>query len=716
MAIPIQIKTYKSFGGLRQDIAEANNGPENALISKNVRFLVSDEGRFRDGYSFFNTSTPVNLPKVSTPILGIHQFKHEGASDLLVAAGEYVYIDDGTSVAGSLTVVKSGQGSDNKYSFCNLNDQCYIVNNDDDNIKFDGDNVSDMCIEAPDMSAGSVAYVGTGSVFAVGTYGYLFTYVNNHGAPGDYSPTYGQESNPETLTDTNFPTITLTSTATSLSISGIPTSTDPQVSHVNIYRTTVNGSIYDAQYSGQVTNGTSTYSDTTADSDLGDSIQLFHSIPPTFKKILVHKNKIFAFEENSTNLWYSYDYNGWYWPQGEFGGLDFRVQVNKDDGDYIKNIVSYVNGLLIFKENSVWVLEGYDESDFFLRQIDYNEHIGCVGINGAINVNNNIYFVDKKGIYVTDGNSFQNISSPVINHFNNKNLLYGSAIDRNKIDDCSIGIDTYNNNKVIKFSFTSIEGSSNDTHLIFDYQLNKWSLDAGYIAECYAKYDNDNIEYLLRGDDIGYLFSESTATYDGAYETGLVSDITASELTADGVSWDTNEFRGCYVVVTSGKYKDVVRRIVSNDGDTLTVDETYGGSGIGETYPSFIIGSSDYLYFSGWDDYGVPGKSKRLKFIRPRLKTTKDVGVDIFNLYDFVFTLSSFRSISVENEVVYGSDRAIWDTTVWGAVPIQDILKDTQVDKVHTYHCYGLRCYDITSELVFNNYDKCVQIKGISKR
>lgn len=718
MALKQQIRTYSSFGGLRQDIAEANNGPENALIAKNCRFLISDEVRHRDGFGYFNNTQPSSDPMDESPVLGLHHFKYGGNSQLIVALDEYLFIDDGTTEHSSITPLKSGLDSTNYYSFCTLNNQCYIVNNSDDNMKYDGADVTNMCIEALDTSSVTVTASGSGSGLSTGDYYYLITY---------YNSTTFQESNPYSIEDLS---VSVTS-GQNITISNIPYSQDEQVDKVNIYRTTVNGSPYDAQFVKSVDNDETTpgsgviadVDDDKADTNLENQIQLFHSCAPTFKKIVTHKNKIFGFVENSTVLYYSYDFNGWYFPQGEFGGLDFRVEINKDDGDYIKNIVSYIDGLIIFKENSIWILEGYDETDFFLRKLDYNENIGCVSHRGALVVNNLCYFVDKKGIFVTNANGFKYISAPVQSFLNNKNLIYGEAIDRTEVENVAIGVDTYNNNKVIKFSFTPIEGDYNTVHLVYDYELDKWSTDDGYSAQTYCKYEDSNIEYLLRGDDKGYIYLESVNSYDGAYYSSTSTSVGDSTLVdTNQTTWTRDCFKNLYIIILEGVYQGTKKRItsVNETTSTITIDGTWSGSaddaGIDNDNIKYIVGTNEFLYLSGWDDYGNPGVTKRLKYVRPRVKSSGKADIDIYSLYDFNLLLNVVRQITLEPDLVYGSDSLIWDVSYWGVVKIEDILRRTESSKIHTYNSYGIRSYDINSQIVVNNYDKIYQLKGLGIR
>lgn len=724
MGFPLNVKTYTEFNGLAQNISQTNITASYALLAQNCRFRERDV-RHREGYSFYNSTKPTTEPLTSTPILGLHKYRVSEDNDLLVASGGVIYVDDRTSATP--TQLKDGLDDDTYYSFCNLNNYAYIVNNVNTNMKYGEINatttaVSNMCIANPTSSGTATRAAGTVTgLTASSVYGYLYTYVNSH---------TGQESNPYSLTTYMLATTT-SATTDKITISSIPVSLDTQVDKVNFYRTTAGGSIYDAQFLIQKNNtaaGTTTYiaafDDFAADSTLQDTIQLFHDPAPIFKKVVTHKNRVFAFEDKSTTLYISYEYNGWYYPQGTFGDADFTLEINKDDGDFIQNIVSYIDYLIIFKSNSIWVLEGYDETDFFLRKVEYDDSIGCVGINGAIVKNNAVYFVDKKGIYVTNGNQVNCISNPVLGYFNGTSLIKDLPIDKQLMNTVCIGADTYNTNKIIKFSFVAAGNAqySNSLHLVYNYEQNKWSIDTGYIATAYTTIDNNNIEYLVRGDDLGYTYAESTISYDGDYDSGNTTELLSSdELIDDTKNWTTNQFKGLYVYITdyNSPYYGIVRRITENDKTTLTLDSNWdsGGKGSILSYDntSYVIGGNEFIYITGYDDYGNPGYVKRLKSVKARITSEKNYNMNIYNWYDFNTNISLFRNIDVLATGSYDSG-VLWGSFYWGQKPLEELNKNTSLSEIHTYHAYGISTFDPTSKLILNNYDKIFQVKGIAKR
>ena len=383
-------------------------------------------------------------------------------------------------------------------------------------------------------------------------------------------------------------------------------------------------------------------------------------------------------------------------------------------GDYIKGIVPYINNLIIFKSNSIWILEGYDENDFFLRQIKYDQHIGCVGHRSAIIKNNLCYFIDRTGIHVTDGNQVQFIGSPVNGYFNDVNLQFDLPVDKNKLPYSCIGSDNYKNISVLKFSFIPLGNNTHTLHLIYDFELNIWSIDSGYTASSYCSYEENNVEYLLRGNDIGFVFQESANDYDGLYYKSTTTELLDDdELIDANADWTDIDYTGLYLTILTGANYGKRYRILSNTIDTITIDGTFDEESI--VGVEYIIGGFEFKYITGWDDYGNPGLTKRLKTVRPRLKVDKKTIVDIFNLYDFSANLNIYRTADISPATVYDSG-VIWGDFVWGGIPIEEVFANTLVSEIHKYHAYGIRCYDPLARVTVNNYDKMFQVKGIGIR
>ena len=87
------------------------------------------------------------------------------------------------------------------------------------------------------------------------------------------------------------------------------------------------------------------------------------------------------------------------------------IDVDPDDGTEITGIASFADGLVVFKENSIFFLSGVDSNTFTLFPVD-----STVGTSspGTITVTENaVFFLDRKGVYEFDGAEVPRISDKI---------------------------------------------------------------------------------------------------------------------------------------------------------------------------------------------------------------------------------------------------------------------------------------------------------------
>ena len=101
---------------------------------------------------------------------------------------------------------------------------------------------------------------------------------------------------------------------------------------------------------------------------------------------------------------------------GQFGGNRFEstafVDVNENDGSQIQAIVPFQSQLVVFKDNSLWVMAGDDEDNFTLLPIDPS--VGTT-MSGSIASDQSVmFFLDQgSGVYMFDGVTAQRIDEQV---------------------------------------------------------------------------------------------------------------------------------------------------------------------------------------------------------------------------------------------------------------------------------------------------------------
>lgn len=684
-------KSFMKLGGERTDKALTDFKDYDAVIAKNVRFDKLGRFRTRKGGEKYNDTQMGS----ATSILGLHHFKYGvSGSQLIECWNQYIYKDNGIT----RTQIKDGQDTSAYYSFVNFDDFCWINNGVNAMLKYDGTTVTNACLTAPVIGTFAVADSGfagnvNGSVYYIVTFRVSST---------------GQESNSFALASAPSVNVALKK----VDLTDIPVSTDSQVDQRRIYRTTDGGSVYDAQLLTTINdNVTTTYTDDTADVNLGALISLDHDTAPIMQKVVVHRNRGFGFEKNSSTLFFSIVNNLWYWPQGQ---VDLSITqklyylyVSPDDGDCITNVVSYGENLLVFKNNSRFVLRGFDETDFQVDPIVDDERVGCVSFRAAKVAGGACYFMDSSGIYITDGSATMPVSA-LDGFFDPDNTNTEEKINKSYLSNVVAEVNSRKPYHCIQFSCPTGNSTVNNFHLIVDYQTGNCSHDTGYTSQCLTMRETNNQDYLMSGDDYGFVWTLDSMEGDGGlvYSTSTDSN-TPTTLNDTTLAMTINEYAGAYIEIIGGLGESERFRIESNTATEFTIDGTWVETP--DDMSVYVVGGIDFDYQHKWDDYDKPALTKRLNYIRPRYDTTGDYSATIYFLWDFQSALSESSSVSYS-----GIDMALWDVGLWD-VGLWDSVSIIQ-EKIRPPHGHVHRWSSVRwkhkipgQPIITNSYDKIYQ-------
>ncbi|BDI33333.1 hypothetical protein CCAX7_53840 [Capsulimonas corticalis] len=81
----------------------------------------------------------------------------------------------------------------------------------------------------------------------------------------------------------------------------------------------------------------------------------------------------------------------------------FRVSVGGLDNDPIQQLIPLSSALIILKQRSVWMLTGFDSSDFQLSGHYLKAGVGCIAPRAAALVEGRLWFLGPNGLYEFDG-------------------------------------------------------------------------------------------------------------------------------------------------------------------------------------------------------------------------------------------------------------------------------------------------------------------------
>lgn len=93
------------------------------------------------------------------------------------------------------------------------------------------------------------------------------------------------------------------------------------------------------------------------------------------------------------------------WPDQNFAILDSNVNTP------ITAMVGLSEKLVIFRENSMTVMTGYDEDSFVFETV--SDTVGCPYPNGLTTADNILYFANPEGVWAYDGEQLVNMMKPI---------------------------------------------------------------------------------------------------------------------------------------------------------------------------------------------------------------------------------------------------------------------------------------------------------------
>lgn len=406
----------------------------------------------------------------------------------------------------------------------------------------------------PSISAGA----GTG------TYIYAFLYHYQYYVGGVLHEDFGPTTQ-----------VTLSSADTGTkSISQIPTISngttrcyDTSTIKVYIYRTANAGTAF--YYVGSVTNGTTTYSDTTSDATLVLNSVLYttggvkDNDPPPRAKFFTAVNDI-----------------------GVYSGLKIGTQeypnsfitsipgdVDSVPGDFQDEIEVAVTGSssvqiypILFGRTRMYRLEGIiDEQGrgtIFKREVSRN--IGCISNNSIVQIPQGLVWAGEDGFYFSDGfQPPQMISSHLVDSYND---LISTAANEKKI------YGEYDNaeNRVLWACQSNSSNSDNDTVYVLDlnFPLSPKSVFTTHSGQGTAFRPTALAFFgrtMVQADSRGYLFKYDAST---TTDPKVVTTVAASAWTTYAVIYNYKSCADSFGINTNYKYVPLITLEAKNDVNT----------------------------------------------------------------------------------------------------------------------------------------------------
>ena len=342
--------------------------PDDALTRcKNLRVDAAGKLKTRDG------SEKINATVINTAIWLLV----EQAGNRYSFAGDSIYKNE-ISIASGLT---QAQWSAIKYNAFNDTTQQIYALNGTDRKRIQDDTVYEWGITPP--SAPTVAAsTGTG---LTGVYMAKITYCRKVGS------TVVSESDPS---DASSASASLTNDSLLITWTA---SSDPQVTHVRVYRTIGGGSSY--LHDQDVAIGTLSVDTTTLDGALGDEVETDHDRPPLGQVVIGPTYNGISFILKDNLLYFSNSKQPEYWPTTNFLEVS-TPQLPLKAG-------TFSNGqFYCASKNEIYFIQGTTAATFFpfamKAKSGAQNHFGMITVPGK-----GIYHTGTDGLYLFSGTDFK---------------------------------------------------------------------------------------------------------------------------------------------------------------------------------------------------------------------------------------------------------------------------------------------------------------------
>lgn len=171
------------------------------------------------------------------------------------------------------------------------------------------------------------------------------------------------------------------------------------------------------------------------------------------------------------------------------------VDISKDDGDKITGMGKWQDSLIVFKERSTYQFTFDATGVPTVKPI--NIGVGCVSHRSIVNVENDLFFLSRKGVYVL-GNEPNYMNTIRTNELSGRVSSEIAIITPSNLEECSAVYYDY------KYMLSIPQGGTtyNNTVLVYDRRYTCWSKWDGIRPNSFAVYvDPNNAEHVYFADD-----------------------------------------------------------------------------------------------------------------------------------------------------------------------------------------------------------------------
>jgi hypothetical protein len=368
-------------------------------------------------------------------------------------------------------------------------------------------------------------------------------------------------------------------------------------------------------------------------------------ITPQFVKI--RTNRVYCANKGSSVIYFSDAGNPTSFPVNNF------IQINTNDGQNITGLSALVNNLVVFKDESVWIMTGEPLGagntttigNLQLRQA--NSSVGCSAFRTICQIDELLFFVHYSGIYVLQNYSVQLVSPDLQFTFDNSiNPGYISSM---------YGVYNALRKKYI-IGYPSATSTVCDSAIVYDLLVKKFSRWDHIPGSCMINFKfSGQQENVFMGDPSqGNIYEMFQGYSDIAGYTNQSPGATGGSTTTlvdTNANWTSNQFVDCRVMIGNNLGAYQIAIVQSNTNNTLTFTTAISAPASGTPYS---IGYYTSYWTTKWFDFEATGYTKKYRY---------------FNLfsdnqsYPILFgSAMDFGPIAFQKQFKMGAQPLFWDS------------------------------------------------------
>lgn len=365
------------------------------------------------------------------------------------------------------------------------------------------------------------------------------------------------------------------------------------------------------------------------------------AITPQFIK--VHKNRIYAANKNSSTLYFSDAGSPSSFPVNNF------IQINTNDGQNITGIDDILDNLVIFKDESIWILTGEPLGagntttigNLQLRQA--NSPVGCSAFRTICKVEQTLFFMHHSGIFALQNYSAVNVSPGLQYTFTNG------------MNPGFVGLSwaVYNSlERKYIVGYPSAASVTPDSAIMYDIKSKQYALWDHLPGSCAVNYRFSGLlDTIVMGDpNKGNIYQLLQGNADIFGDNGTATSGSVTTLVDTSKSWTVNALVDARFRITGGAGAGQIATILSNTSNTITFATQAVAPAAGSTY---TIGYFTSYWTTKNFDFMMTGYTKKYRFFNLFIDSA---------LYPIKFGYSfDFQPLGFQKALNITSGAAVWN-------------------------------------------------------